>query len=384
MNFGKEVRSQWLLDPNCIFLNHGAFGATPKVVLEAQNAWRQYMESQPLRFMQALAPHIRRAANDLAKFVGVEGDDLVFVDNATAGVNAVVRSLDFAASDRIVVTDHGYAAVRKTLDYICRRTGAEIVEAKIPFPIQHEREIIEAIAAVINPDVNSNVKLLVVDHITSPTALIFPVKKIVKLAHRFGIPVLIDGAHAPGMLPLNIEAIDADWYVGNCHKWLCANKGCGFLYAKPEHQANLHPTVISHGFGEGYVAEFDWTGTRDPSAWLTITDAIAFHHELNSDRILAYNHNLVVWAAQMLAAAWQQPLPAPEIMLGAMAAIALPDPVMSIYAVSDYQKLHDEILLRHQIEVPIIPFGNRLWVRISAQVYNETWEYEYLAEVLRY
>ncbi|MEE3717585.1 aminotransferase class V-fold PLP-dependent enzyme [Tumidithrix elongata RA019] len=383
MNFGREVRSQWLLDRNCIFLNHGAFGATPKVVMEAQNAWRQKLESQPLQFMQELATHIRAAANELAQFVGAKGEDLVFVDNATAGVNAVVRSLDFSPQDRIVVTSHGYAAVRKTLTYVSHRTGVEIVEAKVPFPIHSEQEVIEAIAQALDPKVNPNVKLLVLDHITSPTALIFPIAALVKLAQAQNIPVLVDGAHAPGTLPLNLVELDADWYAGNCHKWLCANKGCGFLYAKPERQADLHPNVISHGFDGGFLAEFDWTGTRDPSAWLTVTDAIAFHQHLGSDRVREHNHKLVLWAAQMLATTWQQTLPAPEFMLGAMATIPLPQQVASKYAVSDYQKLHDEILVKHQIEVPIIPFGDRLWVRVSAQVYNEAWEYEHLAAAFR-
>jgi isopenicillin-N epimerase len=383
MNFGQEVRSQWLLDRDCIFLNHGAFGATPKLVIAAQNVWRERLETQPLKFMQELAPHIRQAASELAQFVGGKGENLVFVDNATAGVNAVVRSLDFSAQDQIVVTSHGYAAVRKTLDYICRRTGAKIVEAQVPFPIDDAGEVVEAIATRLNPALHPNVKLLVIDHITSPTALIFPVEAIVQLAHSHGIPVLIDGAHAPGTLPLNLDKLGADWYVGNCHKWLCANKGCGFLYAQPDRQANLHPNVISHGFDSGFLNEFDWTGTRDPTAWLTVTDAIGFHQQLGREQVWAHNHSLVLQAAQMLADAWQQPLPAPTSMLGFMATLALPQSVRASYAVGDAQKLHDEILSQHQIEVPIIPFSDRLWLRISAQVYNESWEYSHLGAVLR-
>lgn len=379
MNFGKSIRHHWLLEDDCIFLNHGSFGATPKVVLAAQSKWRSRMEAQPIRFIdRELGGHLRAAASELAAFVGAKGEDLVFVENATAGINAVVRSLDFSLGDQIVTTNHAYAAVRKTLSYVCQRSEASLVEATIPFPLEREDDVVEAVANVLNP----NVKLLVVDHVTSPTALVLPVAKLVALARSHNIPILIDGAHAPGMLPLDLEKLGADWYAGNCHKWLFAAKGCGFLWVKPERQNNIHPVVISNGFGTGFLAEFDWVGTRDYGAWLAITDAIAFHQHLSPElgtELYAHNHDLAVWAAQMLADTLAQPLPAPLNMLGAMATIEIP----TQNANWDCRQIHDLLWSKHQIEVPIIPFDHKLWVRVSAQAYNEAEEYEALANALQ-
>ena len=375
MQFGKSSRSQWLLEENCVFLNHGSFGATPKVVLDAQTRWRQRLEIQPVRFMtQELPDALRSAAAELAGFVGAKGEDIVFVENATAGINAVVRSLSFVPGDLIVTTNHVYGAVRKTLEFVCQRTGAKLIETRVPFPISNEAEIVAAIATQLNP----KVKLLAIDHITSPTALIFPVAEIIRLAKLQNIPVLVDGAHAPGMIPLHIESLNADWYVGNCHKWLFAPKGCGFLWTTPQRQQETHPTVISHGLGSGYCHEFDWTGTRDFSAWLAVTEAIAFARQLGFAQIYTHNHNLAVWAGQLLVHAWGGRTTTPSSATGAMTTVQVPAK-KSTYG---HQELHDYLWEFHRIEVPIIPFANRLWVRISAQIYNEPSEYRLLAEAL--
>ncbi|AFY68865.1 Isopenicillin-N epimerase [Thalassoporum mexicanum PCC 7367] len=384
MAFGKSIRNLWRLEPDCIFLNHGSFGACPIAVLEKQQQWRSQLERQPVRFMgQELPVLLRAAAADLAEFVGATGQDLVFVENATAGVNAVVRSLQFSPGDQIVVTNHTYGAVRKTLEFIGDRVGIRPIEAVVPFPIERPEQVIEAIAGVIS----SSTKLLVVDHITSATALILPVIELVKLAREHKIPTLIDGAHAPGMIDLDLQAIGADWYVGNCHKWLCAPKGCGFLWTNPNSPFpqltdQIHPTVISHGYGSGYVAEFDWVGTRDPSAWLAVSEAIKFQRSLDqmtsqAKSIKQRNHNLVIWAVDYLNQAWQQSPNAPTEMLGSMATIALP--TMPISAV----ELNDRLWQEYQIEVPVMPFADRLWLRISAQAYNQESEYKLLAQAIQ-
>ncbi|NJL43658.1 MAG: aminotransferase class V-fold PLP-dependent enzyme, partial [Pseudanabaena sp. SU_2_4] len=303
-----------------------------------------------------------------------KGEDIVFVENATAGINAVVRSLSFVPGDLIVTTNHVYGAVRKTLEFVCQHTGAKLIEAQVPFPIRNEAEIVAAIATQLNP----RVKLLAIDHITSPTALIFPVAEIIRLAKLQNIPVIVDGAHAPGMIPLHIESLNADWYVGNCHKWLFAPKGCGFLWTTPQKQKETHPTVISHGLGSGYCHEFDWTGTRDFSAWLAVTEAIAFARQLGFTQIYTHNHNLAVWAGQLLVHAWGGRTNTPSSTTGAMTTVQVPAK-KSTYG---YQELHDYLWEFHRIEVPIIPFANRLWVRISAQIYNEPSEYRLLAEAL--
>lgn len=379
MKFGKPMLQHWLLETDCIFLNHGSFGATPKVVLAAQTEWRSRMERQPVHFMTKELPHqLRLAASELGKLIGARGEDLVFVDNATAGINAVVRSLSLDHADQIVTTNHVYGAVHKTLSFVCQTTGAQLVTAPVPFPLHDVSEAIASVASALNP----SVKLLVIDHVTSPTALILPVAELIRVAKAQGIPVLIDGAHAPGMLPLNLQELGADWYVGNCHKWLCAPKGCGFLYANPAAQTNLHPVVISHGLGLGYLAEFDWTGTRDFSAWLAVTEAIAFQQQIGIENIQIHNHELATQAAQILATAWQQELPAPLNMLGAMATIPLPYQFAANDLLQAAANLHDILWERYRIEVPIIPFSDRLWIRISAQIYNELQDYKYLAKAI--
>jgi len=382
MNFGRSIRHKWMIEQDCIFLNHGSFGAMPHVVRAAQDRWRSKIEAQPIRFVEhELSPSLRAAAADLAKFIGAQGEDLVFVENATAGINAVVRSISFSPGDRIVATDHVYGAVRKALSYVCDRTGAILVEAKVPFPLQDEDEVVAAIADLLNPKVNPKVKLLVVDHVTSPTALVLPIAKITALARSYGIPVLVDGAHAPGMLDLNLTELGADWYAGNCHKWLFTPKGCGFLWAAPDRQADLHPVVISHGYGDGFIAEFDWVGTRDWSAWLAVTDSIDFHQELG-ENLRTRNHDLAVLAVQMLAETWNRALPAPLTMLGAMATIEIPDRILDQNPDWDCKKVHNFLWSNYRIEVPIIPFGHKLWVRVSAQAYNEAEEYQTLAKAL--
>src|SRR5215470_18023489 len=245
---------EWLLDPEVAFLNHGSFGAAPRAVLAEQDRWRTLMERHPTHFMsEDLPPALRAAAAKLAAFVGARSDDLVFVENATAGCNAVLRSLRFAAGDEILVTDHGYPAVRKAAEYVAGRAGARVIEAAVPFPLEDPAQVV----AAVRTRLGSKTRLAIFDHITSPTAIIFPVRELIELCRAAGALVLIDGAHAPGMISLDAPAVGADWYAGNCHKWLMAPKGSAFLWASASAQAELHPLVISHGLGEGFTAEFD-------------------------------------------------------------------------------------------------------------------------------
>lgn len=369
MNYGRAIREKWLLEEDAVFLNHGSYGATPRVVLDAQSQWRARLERQPVRFMARELPvHLRATAAALGDFIGADGDDLALIDNATSGVNAVLRSLDLGPGDRVVTTNHAYNAIYQTLVYICKRTGAELVVADLPFPCPGEDAVVAALATAIEP----GARLAVLDHIASSTALVFPIERLVALCRERGIPVLVDGAHAPGMVALNLEHLGADWYTGNCHKWLCAPKGCGFLWTRRDRQAVTHPLTISHGYGQGYIAEFDWTGTRDPSAWLALSAALDFHREHNSEQIRTHNHALALWAAEKLNRAWGGTLTAPESMLGSMVSIDLP-PVHSPAT------LHDDLWDHHRIEVPVFPFGCRYWLRISAQIYNEPAEYALLA-----
>jgi isopenicillin-N epimerase len=372
---GHGLRAHWLLDPDIHFLNHGSYGATPRAVLDVQQALRERMERQPVRFMDAELPGLLRgAASEVAEFLGAQGDGLAFVDNATAGVNAVLRSIPFKTGERIVLSRHAYPAVRNAVLHRCRESGAVSVEADVPFPIRGEDEIVSAFAAVIAP----GTRLVIADHVSSPLAIVHPVRRLAALCGERGALLLVDGAHAPGMLDLRIEATGADWYVGNCHKWLMAPKGSAFLWAAPHRRAELHPLAISNRWGQGFSAEFDWTGTRDPSAWLAVPAAVAFLRSLGLERYRGRIAALARDAARGLAHAWGVAVPAPEPMFAAMVTVPLPEALAGRGA----RVLHDALWDRWRIEVPVLDFDHRMWVRISGQIYNELADYEMLGSAV--
>jgi isopenicillin-N epimerase len=371
-------RSEWLLDPAFSFLNHGSYGATPRTVLAEQTRWRDRMELHPTGFMTYELPAaLRQAAAHLASFVGCDAIDLVFVENATIGCNAVLNSLALSVGDEILVTDHGYAAVRNAADHVAKRAGARIVEAKVPFPATDSKQIVDAVASHIGP----RTRLAILDHITSPTAVSFPVRELASRCKSAGVSVLIDGAHAPGMLPLEISSIGADWYVGNCHKWLMAPKGSGFLWTDPRRQSETHPVTVSHGYGSGYTAEFDWTGTRDPSAWLSVPAAIEFHRRLGGPSLSERNIKLACEAATQLAFCWKTERGSSDALTGSMATVRLP--LDGKATMERALELRAWLFETHRIELPVIPFGASLWARISAQAYNEAADYQRLADVFQ-
>jgi isopenicillin-N epimerase len=246
----------------------------------------------------------------------------------------------------------------------------------MPFPISGADEVVERVAAALSP----RVKLAVLDHITSPSGIIYPIQELVNLCRERGIPVLVDGAHAPGMVELNLEQLGADWYTGNCHKWLFAPKGCAFLRTAPERTAETHALVVSHGYRQGYAAEFDFTGTKDYSPYLTVGDAIKFYLETGGNGIAAHNRALVIEMRRMLAETWGVPPPAPENMLGSLAALPVPADLPATVAAG--AALHDILFDEYRIEVPVMPLEGKLWVRVSAQIFNEPDDYRKLAEVM--
>jgi isopenicillin-N epimerase len=377
IELGSAARAEFLLDPDVVFLNHGSFGAVPRAVLATQDEWRRRVERQPVRFLvRELGPALRQAADSLGDFLGVSGCDLVFVDNATAAINTVLRSLPLAPGDEVLHTNHGYGAVKKAIRFACERAGATPVEAHVPFPITDADEVVQAVAA----GMSARTRLAVIDHVTSPTALVWPVERIAALCRERGVRVLIDGAHAPGMLPLDIAALGADYYAGNCHKWLFAAKGTGFLWAAPQRQAALHPLVVSWGHGDGFAKAFDWPGTRDFSGWLAVPAAIEFHRRLGGEALCRRNNALAADAAERLCTSLGVTPAAPSSMRAAMVTIRLPTDQPGTRAVAD--SIHDRLSDEHRIEVPIIDFADRLWVRISAQCYNELPDYARLGEVL--
>lgn len=385
-----HLRDHWSLDTRVTFLNHGSFGACPTVVLEEQSRLRAQMEREPVRFfVRELPPLLERTREALGALLGADPDDLALVPNATYGVNTVLSSLDFVPGDELVVTSHEYNACRNAADERAARTGARVVLAQVPFPLRHADEVVDAVLGAIGP----RTKLVLVDHVTSQTALIFPVERIVRGAAERGVDVLVDGAHAPGMLPLDLTRLGAAYYTGNAHKWLCTPKGAAFLHVRRDRQDGLRPLAVSHGRNaplggkSRFRVEADWTGTMDPTALLAIPFAIATLSSLlpgGLDAVRARNHELVVRARRLLCDALRVAPPCPEDMLGSLATVALPDgdapPSGPLYV----DPLQDRLLFEHHIEVPIIPFPappKRL-VRVAAQVYNEEADYVRLVEAL--
>lgn len=375
--FGHPMRRLFALDPDIDFLNNGSFGACPLRVTAAQDAIRREMERQPVAFFADEAPvRVRAAATRLAAFLGAAAEDVVFVENATAGMNAVLRSLRFEPGDEILTTDHVYGAVRQVLSHLERVARVVVVEAPLPWPVTGEDELVAAVEARIT----DRTRLLVVDHIASRSALILPVARLAAMARARGLKVLVDGAHAPGQLLLDVPALGADWVVGNCHKWLFAPKGSAFLWARRGAQDELHPPVISHGHGRGFAAEFDWIGTRDLSAWLAVPAALDFFEGLGAERLRTRNHALVMAMAETLAGAWGTALGAPRDMYGAMATIRVPGAPPATWEAGG--ELRRRLWREHRIEVPVMPVGGALHVRISAQVFNVPQDYRRLAAAL--
>jgi isopenicillin-N epimerase len=376
------MKQHWTLDPTITFLNHGAFGATPRVVLEKQNEFRAQMEAEPLRFfVRELEPLLDAARKELAEFIGADIAGLAFVPNATTAVNSVLRSLDFDKFDELLVTTQEYNASRNVLDYVANVNGAKVVVADVPFPMDSPDVVVERVLE----KVTDRTRLLLIDHVVSQTAVIFPVERIVRELTDRGIDTLVDGAHAPGSIPLNVHAIGAAYYTGNLHKWVCAPKGAAFLYVRENRRASVRPAVISHGANSPrrdrsrYHLEFDWIGTFDPTPWLCVPEALRFIGSRLPGgwiEVVRRNRELVLRARDLLCDALQVEKPAPDEMLATMAAIPLPD--------GSQDELQDKLLFEHHIEVPVMPWPappKRL-LRISAALYNTFDEYERLAAAL--
>ena len=388
----QALRAHWTLDPSVCYLNHGAFGACPSEVLQVQQSYRTRLEREPVRFMTGELDGALDASREaLAAFLGSDTDGLVFVPNATTGVNAVLRSMTFAAGDELLVTTQGYNACSNAAEFVTSRAGARVVVADVPFPIAGPEDVVEAVMAAVS----ERTKLALLDHVTSPTGLVFPLEALIERLHERGVMVLVDGAHAPGMLPLDLLTLGADWYTGNCHKWICAPKGAAFLWARAERREGLRPTTISHGANSPRPGhnrlqdEFDWPGTGDPSPWLCVPTALEFMGGLlpgGWDAVRAHNHDLVVQGRRLLLDALGVPSPAPESMLGSLASVPLPlgDPNASGGAF-DKDPVHERLFHEHRIEVPVHawPAPPQRLLRISAQVYNESADYERLASALK-
>ena len=401
-----ELARYWALDQDIAYLNHGAFGACPLPVLAAQSELRARLEREPVRFLDhELGGRLAEARARLAEFIGAQPDDLAFVPNATTGVNTVLRSLDFQAGDEILSTDHEYNACLNAIRFVATRSGARLVEVEVPFPVADADAIVDAIVG----RATERTRLAVISHVTSPTALVFPVARIVAALAERGIDTLVDGAHAPGMLPLDLDALGAAYYTGNAHKWLCAPKGSAFLHVRRERQAAIRPLVISHGAnaprdGESlFRLEFDWLGTVDPTPYLAIPAALDFIATLVPGgwrEAMRANHELALAGRELIGRAVGAAAVAPPELVGSIAAVTLPfdlephppapHPGAAREATHPLDPLHEHLQNDFGIQVPVYTWPHtpaatrpalRL-LRVSAQLYNSLEDYSRLAAAL--
>ncbi|MBK9711385.1 MAG: aminotransferase class V-fold PLP-dependent enzyme [Kouleothrix sp.] len=360
------------------FLNHGSFGACPRPVFAAYQGWQRALEQQPVEFLgRRLTALLAGARERLAAYLGAQADSLVYLPNATYGVNIVARSLALGPGDEVLATDHEYGAADRTWRFVCERSGARYVNQPIALPLGSAESFVEQLWA----GVTERTRVIFLSHITSPTALIFPVAEVCRRARAAGILTLVDGAHAPGQIDLALDALGADFYTGNCHKWMCAPKSAGFLYARPERQALLQPLIVSWGWQSQtpgispFMDYFEWRGTHDPAAYLAVPEAIDFQAGRGWPDLRAACHRLLIEAERRIVALSDQPpISAPD---GFVQMRTIPLPPCDVAAVK--RRLWDEF----QVEVPLVEWGGRQFVRVSIQCYNSPNDVDRLVEALR-
>jgi isopenicillin-N epimerase len=373
------LREQFLVRKDIAFLNHGSFGACPRPVFEVYQGWQRELEAQPVEFLsRRLKGLLAEARGALAEYLGTAADNLVYMPNVTAAINAVARSIALEPGDEVLATDLEYGAVDRTWRYSCERQGARYVQQRIALPVTTAAAFVEQLWAGVTP----RTRVIALSHITSSTALIFPVAEVCRRAREAGILTVIDGAHAPGQIDVDLDALGVDFYGGNCHKWLCAPKGAGFLYARPECQALLEPFVISWGYQaekpgpSPFIDHYDWVGTNDPAAWLSVPAAIAFQREHDWPRVRAACHVLAGEARErILALSDAEPI-APDTpeWWGQMCSIPLP--------AADPLTLKERLWTDYQVEVPLPLAQGRQLIRVSIQAYNRQADVDRLVDAL--
>ncbi len=375
-NFGHLRRADFLLTGGIDHLNHGGYGATPRSVLEAAQGWRLQMEADPSTFFRRDLPGLlRQAADRVAAFLGGRGKDWAFVENATAGLNAIIASLALAPGDELLCLSQVYGAIGNALSYHAERSGARLVSVAVPVPFADPAPLLRAISAAIGP----KTRLASFDHISSAGAVILPIREMAALCHERGVPVAVDGAHAPGQIALDVPALGVDWYVGNLHKWALAAKGAGVIWCPPERQQALHPTAISHALGHGFTAEFDYTGTRDNSAWLAAPAALDYVDAMGAEAMRAHNAALARDAGAMLIKAWDSEAAAAPEFCASMVSVRLPGGAGGDRIAA--RRLAARLTERYGITAGVMVLDGGLWVRVSSQIYNEIGDYARLAAI---
>ena len=374
-----SLRGDFLLDPSVTFLNHGSFGATPRPVFESYQRWQRELELDPVDFIGRKANGLLlKSRSVLGEYLHVGTNDLVFVPNATYGMNVIARSISFKPGDEVLTTDHEYGAIEKTWRYIGKREGFQLINHQMTAgPFDSIDEWIERFWQ----GVTSRTRVIMISHITAPTGLIFPVEAVCRRARQEGILTAIDGAHAPGQIELNLEAMEVDFYTGNLHKWLCAPKGSAFLYAHPDVQAMVEPLVVSHGYDSAnpgvstFIDYLEWTGTRDIAAYLAVVDAVQYFKDHEWVEVRATCHRLAVETMERFAVWSQQPPLSTNDWFSQMVSAPLPVDL-------DLKKL-GEFLWSRKIEVPLIDWNGRKFTRVSVQAYTTQKDLDYLIESIR-
>lgn len=370
-----DLAAQFQIDPNITFLNHGSYGAVPKPVFDTFQNWQREVERNPVEFIgMRLSGLLAESRAKLAPFIGTHADNIVYTKNTTFGINVIARSLKFEAGDEVLTTDHEYNAVNNTWQLNCDRQGAVYKQQPIPLPIEDPMDVVDQLWA----GVTDKTKVISISHITSPTALIFPVEEICHRAREAGIITVIDGAHAPGQIDLDMEAIGADYYCGNAHKWLSSPRGAAFLYARPERQDALEPLSISHGWNQTdseasqFLSYLSITGTDDYASYLSVPDAIDFHQQNNWPDVRVACKKLLQDTESRILALSGFPSISPDSMYAQLRAIPIKG------SVSDYAHLWE----KHKIIVPILEWNGHTFVRISIQAYNGPKDVDHLIDAL--
>ena len=385
-----QLSKYWNLNSKTIFLNHGSFGACPKAVLEHQFKLRAELESDPVHFFDVTSKKLwTEAIETLADFINAEEEGMTFVPNATSGVNTILRSLPLKSGDEILILDHTYQACWNTVDYISKRSGAKTVVVPLPLPIQTPDEVTKTILNYTT----EKTKLALIDTVTSPTGIRLPFEQIVSELQSKGIDVLLDAAHGPGIVPLDLKKLEPAYATGNAHKWLCTPKGAAFLYIREDKRSKVNPLSISHGFSvdgntdEKIRLEFDWTGTQDITPWLCIPKSIEHVGSLVEGEwaeIMKHNTNLAIQARNIILEVLETPKLCPDSMIVGLSAVALPGEGVATKSVLEPDPLHTLLYEKYKIQVPVFgwPHHNKRYLRIASYLYNSIEEYEYLAEVL--
>ena len=388
----RDWSEAWDLEPGVTLLNHGSYGACPRAVLDAQHEWRRRLERNPVGFfLRRYFKAAEEAREALGAFLGAKAEDLALVANASSAVNAVLRSLALSPGDEILLTDVTYPACRNAADYVAARSGAKVVIAEIPFPCTSADALVDAILEKVTP----RTRLALLDHITSASAIVLPIKALVDALEARGVDTLVDGAHAPGQVALDLDALGAAYSTGNCHKWLCSPKGAAYLHVRRDRQERVRPLTLSHGATldttgtSRFRLEFDWQGTFDPSAHLTLPFALEHMASLLEGgwpAIRDRNHRLALAARDLIGPALGVDTPpVPDAMLGCMAAFPLPsEPPPLPLGPRGLDPLAHWLWDTHKLCLPVgpMPHGRGRFLRVSAQLYNRLEDYERLAEVL--